>query len=388
MEKASESNALIRFYGQRKHEQLNIPEVVRRSLDPHYNTSIFCHKQLPLLLAHNVRILDTLPSGLSAMPSINKVRRQYASSFLRLVKCPLPVDCESKKLFLDEVAAVAAEHAELNILHKMALGVLELKEHLSRHTKARLQEPDSEKQRLFLYRRILPEMRSIQSPLDDCNRHMIHFNFLCGQLAGLALAQKDPSRVGMVDRDLDLEKCVRFAVDDAKLICSNHYGDCPEVRFDVRWVGCEDEPLRISHLGGTTTYIITELMKNALRATMDAHAKRNSLGFVTCEDDMPPVKVLIHGKRGCRHATVCITDEGKGIARSHMDLVMSYTYTTAPKPVMEAGPDEEQETSPLAGYGYGLPMSRQYARCFGGDLVLQSQEGFGTNAYLYVLLDD
>jgi hypothetical protein len=40
--------------------------------------------------------------------------------------------------------------------------------------------------------------------------------------------------------------------------------------------------------------------------------------------------------------------------------------------------------SPLAGLGYGLPVARQYARYFGGDLQIMSVEGYGTDAFVHL----
>jgi hypothetical protein len=38
----------------------------------------------------------------------------------------------------------------------------------------------------------------------------------------------------------------------------------------------------------------------------------------------------------------------------------------------------------LAGFGVGLPMSRLYARYFGGDLDIKSLEGHGTDCFLHL----
>lgn len=74
-----------------------------------------------------------------------------------------------------------------------------------------------------------------------------------------------------------------------------------------------------------------------------------------------------------------MSDQGGGIARSTFDQIFKYMYSTAPQPSKS-----DAHTVPLAGYGYGLPISRLYARYFHGDLVLLSSEGYGTDAVVYM----
>jgi len=40
------------------------------------------------------------------------------------------------------------------------------------------------------------------------------------------------------------------------------------------------------------------------------------------------------------------------------------------------------DTSPMAGLGFGLPVSRLYAKYFGGDVEIQSMEGYGCDVYI------
>lgn len=65
---------------------------------------------------------------------------------------------------------------------------------------------------------------------------------------------------------------------------------------------------------------------------------------------------------------------------ANLESVWSYTFTTAHKPL--PGIVSGGDTSPLAGFGCGLPLSLQYATYLGGGLDIVSIPGIGTNAYL------
>jgi len=99
------------------------------------------------------------------------------------------------------------------------------------------------------------------------------------------------------------------------------------------------------------------------------------------------VRVVIADGEGNEDVALKVSDEGSGIARADLRRVWSYLYTTAPADVQEAGFSAgatDFAGAPLAGLGYGLPISRAYARYFGGDLTLMSMEGFGTDAFVYL----
>lgn len=63
-----------------------------------------------------------------------------------------------------------------------------------------------------------------------------------------------------------------------------------------------------------------------------------------------------------------MSDEGGGIPRSGVARIWTYMYSTAKVPMPDMEEVGESQPVVLAGYGYGLPLSRLYARYFGGDL--------------------
>ncbi|CAB4063083.1 PDK2_3_4 [Lepeophtheirus salmonis] len=113
-----------------------------------------------------------------------------------------------------------------------------------------------------------------------------------------------------------------------------------------------------------------ELLKNALRATIERHEDS--------PNGIPDVDVLVV-KSPC-DVTIKISDQGGGIPYSITDKLFQYMYTTAPSP----SSNNCLGQTPIAGLGYGLPLSRLYARYFRGDVVLASQDGYGTDVTVYL----
>jgi pyruvate dehydrogenase kinase 2/3/4 len=113
-----------------------------------------------------------------------------------------------------------------------------------------------------------------------------------------------------------------------------------------------------------------ELLKNSMRAVVENHSDAKKL---------PPIRVIIAGGR--EDISIKVSDEGGGIPRSGLERMWSYLYSTGQLPPPSPYSDDRDA---MAGYGYGLPISRLYARYFRGDLQLISMDGYGTDAYLHL----
>lgn len=135
--------------------------------------------------------------------------------------------------------------------------------------------------------------------------------------------------------------------------------------------------LTFPYVPGHLSHICFELLKNSLRAVVERFG-------VDSEDHFPPIKVVV--VEGKEDITIKISDEGGGIARSAIPLIWTYMYTTMDRSNESLEQDFQASDfkAPMAGFGYGLPLSRLYARYFGGDLRLISMDGFGTDVYIHL----
>lgn len=174
--------------------------------------------------------------------------------------------------------------------------------------------------------------------------------------------------VGWIDPTCDPVSVIRDAYENARFLCDQYYLASPELEVISHNDVENSDPIRICYVPSHLYHMLFELFKNSMRAVMEHHGASGNI---------PPVQCTV--VKGREDVCVKVSDRGGGIPRSVADQLFKYMYSTAPKPSKS-----DLHTVPLAGYGYGLPISRLYARYFHGDLVLFSCEGWGSDAIIYL----
>ncbi|EED88449.1 pyruvate dehydrogenase kinase, partial [Thalassiosira pseudonana CCMP1335] len=313
----------------------------------------FLRRELPIRLAHRIQDLSRVPL-LQDMKSVQQVKELYTTSFLEIMSVDKhPPTREGQEEWEEHFAKILENIYERHssVLVQMARGAFELRR-------------DAVEFEL---------MESTHAFLDRFYISRIGIRVLIGQYLSLRQPPVE-NYVGIICSKTSPYEIVKRAIDDAAFMCTRKYGDAPEViitgRLDMTF------PYVPTHLH----YIMLELLKNSMRATVEYHG---------VDADYPPIKVVIADGKDNEDVIIKVSDEGGGIPRSNMKRIWSYLFTTADPEIQEGMVAFNENVdhsidSPLAGLGYGLPISRSYTRYFGGDLSIMSMEGYGTDCFVYL----
>ncbi|CRJ84639.1 hypothetical protein BN1708_009122 [Verticillium longisporum] len=214
---------------------------------------------------------------------------------------------------------------------------------------------------------------NIQSFLDRFYMSRIGIRMLIGQHIALTdqSHHRDPTYVGIICTKCNIQDLAQEAIENARFVCEDHYGlfEAPKIQLVC------NPNINFMYVPGHLSHMLFETLKNSLRAVVETHGQD--------KQEFPVTKVIV--AEGKEDITIKITDEGGGIPRSAIPLVWTYMYTTVDStPNLDPDFDKNDFKAPMAGFGYGLPISRLYARYFGGDLKLISMEGYGTDVYLHL----
>ncbi|KAI7826308.1 alpha-ketoacid dehydrogenase kinase [Kickxella alabastrina] len=369
----------------------------------------FLHDELPIRLAHRVVELDTLPDNLNQMPSVLRVKRMYIDSFNELINFPkvserireavraATVQASGQRRHLpgnhqnpscgDNATRNSSTHWIPSIQHRYHYEVkpTELPVEVSEYNRSFVKTLEKIKRRhdpvvtalaqgVVEYKQLLKSHTihpHVQHFLDRFYLSRIGIRMLIGQQIELNQPQqKHRDYVGVICTHTRIADVMQEAIDNARFICGDYYMlmSVPEIELH-----CPTD-LEFMYVPSHLHHMIFELLKNSLRAVVELYGDE--------AERYPKIKVVV--AEGNEDITVKVSDEGGGIPRSAMEQVWTYMYTTAQTPMLDPEFDQSDFKAPLAGFGYGLPLSRLYARYFGGDLKLISMEGYGTDAYLHL----
>ncbi|RPB08294.1 alpha-ketoacid dehydrogenase kinase [Morchella conica CCBAS932] len=386
-----------------------------------FRASQFLSEELPIRLAHRVKELNQLPDGLSDMPSIRRVANWYMQSFeeiTTLQKPSLSKDIRDKLIKGSRDNGVPPIPLEVIENPDIEPGTYrsspwqptngngsgirngrkaqrryyatvdddvrwppEIVDYNRRFTKTlqnikHRHDPVVTTMAMGIneYKRKRQRMQidnSIQSFLDRFYMSRIGIRMLIGQHVALNSAPEQEDYVGIICTKTNVRDLAQEAIENARFVCEDYYGlfDAPKVQLV-----CKPD-LNFMYVPGHLSHMLFETLKNSLRAVVETHGSDS--------EEFPPVKLIV--AEGKEDITIKISDEGGGIPRSAIPLVWTYMYTTVEStPPIDPDFNKSDFKAPMAGFGYGLPISRLYARYFGGDLKLISMEGYGTDVYLHL----
>ncbi|XP_035173829.1 pyruvate dehydrogenase kinase, isozyme 4 isoform X2 [Oxyura jamaicensis] len=284
----------------------------------------FLRQELPVRFANILREIDLLPDKLLSTPSVQLVKSWYIQSLMELVEFHQKSPDDQKVLsdFIDTLIRVRNRHHD--VVPTMAQGVIEYKDMF------KVDPVTNQNIQYFLDRFYMSRISTRML----MNQHTLLFDDKS--------SSGHPRHIGSIDPCCDVVEVVN--------------GKFP------------GEPINIVYVPSHLFHMLFELFKNSMRATVEFQENSPSLS---------PIEVTV--VLGQEDLAIKISDRGGGVPVRKIEQLFSYMYSTAPRPRMDDG-----RNTPLAGFGYGLPISRLYAKYFQGDLNLYSICGYGTDAIIYL----
>ncbi|KAK4191952.1 hypothetical protein QBC35DRAFT_485178 [Podospora australis] len=354
------------------------------------NSARFTLSLLPIRLAYRIQALRNLPYIVVSNPNINKIYNNYQHSLSTLLpwqgRTISNLDDEIR--FTEVLAELVRTHSET--IPILARGFLECRKYISPSEVTRFLD---EHLRARIGTRLIAE-------------HHVALHYSSQAHFDPETIPASPNYIGVIDTALRpaaiIDACGSFVAD----ICELKYGVRPE------WIIDGEPDTTFAFVPTHLEYIITELLKNAFRATVENGMSRSPIVITIAPEPpsslhkpvtLPPPPKETLGKfyrdaiapldDNAPGVTIRIRDRGGGINPDVLPQIWSYSFTTFsdnPDDPPGAWSDDalsaisaaSSGSSSIAGLGYGLPLSRAYAEYFGGGIAVQSLHGWGTDVYL------
>ncbi|KAF8567452.1 hypothetical protein P879_03985 [Paragonimus westermani] len=361
----------------------------------------YIYKELPVRIAHRIMGFRTLPFIIGCNPTILSVHNLYLESFRKVTQEPPVENFEDELKFSKLLRAMLDDHSQ--VLGMLAHGFKECRNRIK----------DSSMVTTFL-NQTLSSRLGIRMLLEH----------------HLALREVRPHHVGIINKRMHLTDVVKQQVEMVSGMFQLQYGAVPEV------VIAGQTNLVFPYIRMPLDYILTELLKNTCRATIESRSRT--------AQRLPPIHITLASDEV--DFWIRITDHAGGIPMELEQTIWDYHVSTPAVAKVESGwenasskhgsysvlkePDvlppptasggsldphimlctqnaddvhlpkpaasglmtgrndvfsditQHQVAQSIHGFGFGLPTSRAYARYLGGDLQIYTVRSIGSDCYL------
>lgn len=373
----------------------------------------FLHRELQIRIAHRLLDLKLLPFGLAETTPIADICHKYKDYLIQFTNCPLPKTKSGEAKFTNMLQTfVLDRHSVPSAIYS---GLTYLKQHQQALSSSSLDQLELHIQKFMMARvglRFLTEHHILCSP----DIHVPAFRKQQGYILQDYEKDQDPCFLGAISNTVDpirdLQRVAKHVVND----CRTTFGVSPNIEVVDGRTNNSITTL-FTYVPHHLHFMLAELLKNSCRAVVtnywSQHGNNQQRNLTSLQRSaqriLPPIRVVV--AKGDEDITIKISDRGGGIPRSTCDPMWTFVHstmrnddlTTATTTTTTISNDEDCSTTTTStnldttnnsnaftnnnavyGRSFGLPLARIYARYFGGELTLQSMEGFGVDAYLYL----
>lgn len=323
-------------------------------------TTKHIYNELPIRLANRVTDLNNLPFGLSKNHSINKVREWYLTSCMELFDYKEPNTMDEIIGYKDIIENIYKRHS--NTLLTVTKGLYELKYEDKINN---IEEPTMQK---FL-NRFYTNRTEIRILLEQY----------------MSLFYKDLERkdsFGMINIKSSPYFIINNVINDIQYICNKNNLDIELdeiIKLDM------DKTIEFPSMDSYLHHIFIELIKNSVKAVIERneYEKRQN----TNTKFKPKIDISIsNSDKNC--LLIKIEDNGMGIRDDNKEKIWYYSFSTSKLDIKDILDDRDFSIStPLSGFGYGLPITDIYLNFFNSspnNIKIESTYKEGTSVYLYL----
>lgn len=294
-------------------------------------TSNKLKKEIEIRMAHRVINLSTFPNYLREYKEIVDVKNLYVKSFTKIFNYPKIKNIEECYSFGELLGNIKDEHKYIPI---------EISKAVQEYKKISDESPETLNLVLdkFYNSRI-----GIRTIID-------YYNHVFSKEAGNNYLKCNINHV------------LQTAADDARYSSIKYYLDhniIPNIKINI------PGEINIQYRASNLYFICYELIKNGIRAMVEDKKYRNiEIDVIDTEENI----------------IILFRDFGPSVKHNEVNNLFDYSFTSV-------GDDDLHKKEILAGFGHGLPLSRLYARFFGGDLVFIPYYGIKSEVILYLNKD-